>query len=248
MRNLSFKTTEEKFHGHFSQYGDIVEVKLLKRPDGKLVGCGFVQFKEVQNAARARFHVNGKEFLGRKVDCDWALAKNKFLEKRDGPQNSQVEIKEEPIDLDELNDTVATVKSEENEDESIMDVSKKEEDESSEEIKDEEEDKDELDDEDMEDKKVDSDLEEEDDDEIEDKKDIDIKPSMAKYHSNDVTEGKTVFVKNIPFTATNDDLKQCMRQFGPVYYALICFDKFTEHSKGTGFVKFVVSTLLNTNI
>lgn len=62
-----------------------------------------------------------------------------------------------------------------------------------------------------------------------------------KVISNDVTEGKTVFVKNIPFSATNNDLRQCMRQFGPVYYALICMDKLTEHSKGTGFVKFVVS-------
>ncbi|KAJ8966466.1 hypothetical protein NQ317_011453 [Molorchus minor] len=30
-----------------------------------------------------------------------------------------------------------------------------------------------------------------------------------------------------------------MSQFGRIFYALICVDKLTEHSKGTGFVKFV---------
>lgn len=61
------------------------------------------------------------------------------------------------------------------------------------------------------------------------------------FESHDVNEGKTVFIKNVPFHATNEDLKQCMLQFGPVYYALICVDRLTEHSKGTAFVKFVVS-------
>lgn len=58
--------------------------------------------------------------------------------------------------------------------------------------------------------------------------------------SNDVSEGRTVFIKNVPFSASNDDLKTCMEQFGPVIYALICIDPVTEHSKGTAFVKFQV--------
>ena len=38
----------------------------------------------------------------------------------------------------------------------------------------------------------------------------------------------------------NEDLKTCMEHFGPVYYALVCVDPLTEHSKGTAFVKFRV--------
>jgi nucleolar protein 4 len=49
-----------------------------------------------------------------------------------------------------------------------------------------------------------------------------------------------VFIKNVPFSASNDDLKTCMEQFGKVIYALICTDPVTEHSKGTAFVKFQV--------
>ncbi|XP_018324265.2 RNA-binding protein 28-like [Agrilus planipennis] len=60
----------------------------------------------------------------------------------------------------------------------------------------------------------------------------------AKFMSNDASEGKTVFIKNVPFHATNDDLARCMSQFGPFFYALICIDRLTEHSKGTAFVKF----------
>lgn len=62
--------------------------------------------------------------------------------------------------------------------------------------------------------------------------------------SNDISEGRTVFVKNVPFSANNDDLRNCMEQFGQVIYALVCTDPVTEHSKGTAFVKFQVCTVL----
>lgn len=58
--------------------------------------------------------------------------------------------------------------------------------------------------------------------------------------SDDVNEGKTVFLKNMPFSVKNDELKRYMEQFGPVCYALVCIDHLTEHSKGTAFVKFKV--------
>lgn len=58
--------------------------------------------------------------------------------------------------------------------------------------------------------------------------------------SNDVSEGKTVFLKNVPFSVKNEELKKYMEQFGPVYYALVCQDPLTEYSRGTAFVKFQV--------
>lgn len=58
--------------------------------------------------------------------------------------------------------------------------------------------------------------------------------------SNDVSEGKTIFLKNLPFSVKNDELKKCMEQFGPVFYALVCMDPLTEYSRGTAFVKFQV--------
>ena len=62
--------------------------------------------------------------------------------------------------------------------------------------------------------------------------------------SHDIDEGKTVFLKNVPFNCTNDELKAFMEEIGPVYYAVVCVDPLTEHSKGTAFVKFRVSLLI----
>jgi len=66
--------------------------------------------------------------------------------------------------------------------------------------------------------------------------------------SNDVGEGKTIFLKNIPFSVKNDELKKCMEQFGPVYYALVCVDPLTEYSRGTAFVKFQVRVVHSINV
>lgn len=48
----------------------------------------------------------------------------------------------------------------------------------------------------------------------------------------------TVFVKNLSFDSTNEDLKQCFSKFGPIVYALIVRDSVSGHSRGTGFVQF----------
>nr|CAI5832985.1 unnamed protein product [Callosobruchus analis] len=76
-------------------------------------------------------------------------------------------------------------------------------------------------------------------DDSEDYTEEDEDTNKPKRMSNDVIEGKTIFVRNVPFDASNEGLKHCMLQYGPVYYALICIDPLTEHSKGTAFVKFV---------
>ncbi|EFA01819.1 RNA-binding protein 28 [Tribolium castaneum] len=211
IRNLPFEATEENLKEHFAQFGEVQEVKVLKKEDGKLVGCGFVQFKLVQKAAKARHHLNGKPFLGREIEVDFALAKNKYKteDKKEIKEEDEVKVKEEPVDVDESQEVAEEVKSED-EAEGIGS--------------------------DSEQKKTDS----EDNEGVSDEEEEEQEPPVKKpkFESNDVTEGKTIFIKNVPFTATNDDIKQCMSQFGPLYYALICVDKYTEHSKGTAFVKF----------
>lgn len=75
---------------------------------------------------------------------------------------------------------------------------------------------------------------------------MDIKEmKYPRFESHDVSEGKTVFLKNVPFSVKNHELKKYMEQFGPVYYALVCIDSLTEYSRGTAFVKFKVIFFLN---
>ncbi|KAA1472755.1 hypothetical protein DENSPDRAFT_801527 [Dentipellis sp. KUC8613] len=51
-------------------------------------------------------------------------------------------------------------------------------------------------------------------------------------------KGTTLFVRNIPFEATNDELRLLFRTFGPLRYARITMDHETGRSRGTGFVCF----------
>ncbi|XP_072386107.1 RNA-binding protein 28 [Diabrotica undecimpunctata] len=220
VKNLSFKVTPEKLKKYFEKYGDVKSVELLKKPDGKLTGCAFVQFTLVQKATKARHYTNDQEFLGRKILVDFAKAKNKYQKEQ---QLKKVEIKNEDgtkeiIEIKEEEDDDVSVKNENLEDQVIKDESENS-----------DSDSEKSDKEDVNSDEEDNDIKEE----------KPLESARKPYLSHDVSEGKTVFVKNVPFDATNDDLKQCMRQFGHIYYALVCIDKLTEHSKGTAFVKFV---------
>lgn len=48
----------------FVKFGDISEVKLLKREDGSPLGCGFVQFAIKEHAAEAIKSCNRSDLMG----------------------------------------------------------------------------------------------------------------------------------------------------------------------------------------
>lgn len=62
--------TEAILHKHFEKYGEISEVKLLRKADGKLVGCGFIQFVKKNSAAKAILSCSGKPLLGKYPTID----------------------------------------------------------------------------------------------------------------------------------------------------------------------------------
>ena len=213
VHNLPFTTTEENLREHFQIYGDIESVNILKKPDGNLIGCAFVQYKLVQSAKMAHHYLDGKPFLEREIEVAFAIAKDKYQSnKREAKSFETVGIEGEFVkEID-----TSTVKIEDGTKESVENV-------------DDDSNSDRKDNFDDEDESLQVKCEEE-----------TKKEKRSRVFSNDVLEGKTVFVKNVPFAATNDDLKECMSQFGPTIYSLICIDQFTEHSKGTAFVKFKV--------
>ncbi|XP_051169313.1 RNA-binding protein 28-like [Leptopilina boulardi] len=242
VRNLSFKATEENIKNLFSKYGNVEDVQILKKSNGTPVGCAFVQFERVQSAAQAIHYLNLKPLLDREVVVDWAVPKSKF--------NTPKEVKHEEIDITDDKETeteigndvsVIEIKEEiESDDEEKM-IKSEDEDESS--VKSEKSDDEDAEEEEEEEDEEEEDEDDDDDDEEKDEKKFKIEEeenddSRPRRVSNDVSEGKTVFLKNVPFQAKNEDLKYCMEQFGPVFYALVCVDPLTEHSKGTAFVKF----------
>uniref|UniRef100_A0A0W0FWT2 RRM domain-containing protein n=1 Tax=Moniliophthora roreri TaxID=221103 RepID=A0A0W0FWT2_MONRR len=66
-----------------------------------------------------------------------------------------------------------------------------------------------------------------------DKDDTPAKPELPPPDA-----GTTLFVRNVPFIATEDELRTLFRSFGPLRYARITIDPETGRSRGTGFACF----------
>jgi nucleolar protein 4 len=85
-----------------------------------------------------------------------------------------------------------------------------------------------------------------DEDEDEDIEDDDEKETISLEHHRrpmkpqlpQTDTGTTLFIRNIPFIATEDELRALFRTFGALRYARITVEPGTERSRGTGFVCF----------
>lgn len=240
VRNISYKATEESFRAHFEQWGELEEVKLLKRPTGELVGCGFVQYANIFQATKALKSGNQVEFLGRPIYIDWALSKDVYQKKIQTEKKDDAVQESEVVD-DKLqtNNRKITEKCDKEED---VDMKAEEEDEPDTDIDTDDEEENSSEDYDTDNDQNESDPHSDDEDEEEPKEEEEETAKAAarkvSHKSNDVTEGCTVFIKNVSFDASDEDLKQCCERFGKLWYAIINRDPISGHSKGTGFVKF----------
>ncbi|KAH7099952.1 hypothetical protein BKA62DRAFT_268558 [Auriculariales sp. MPI-PUGE-AT-0066] len=83
----------------------------------------------------------------------------------------------------------------------------------------------------------DSDEESDDDDAIDNDRSDDEEPK-ARPQLPDTDVGTTLFIRNVPYDATEDDIRTTFRAFGTLRYARITIDKETGRSRGTGFACF----------
>uniref|UniRef100_A0A8D1KEN6 RNA-binding protein 28 n=1 Tax=Sus scrofa TaxID=9823 RepID=A0A8D1KEN6_PIG len=266
IRNLSFKCSEDDLKTVFAPFGAVLEVNIPRKPDGKMRGFAFVQFKNLLEAGKALRSMNMKEIKGRTVAVDWAVAKDKYKntqpasapgeEKRPGSENQELgqENGREEGDMEEKEGEESDDDSEEEEDDEEEEtkgpkvtkpvqiqkraVKRAAPAESSEE---------ELSDDD-------SDLEEGDsfddgeelaqsDTSTEEQEEEDIQGSKKKKKKrklpSDVNEGKTVFIRNLSFDSEEEDLGELLQQFGDLKYVRIVLHPDTEHSKGCAFAQFM---------
>lgn len=231
VRNLpwSVKTSEQLGH-LFRSFGK-VKYADLPQTKGKLKGFGFVTIRGKKNAERALEAINGKEIDGRTLAVDWAVDKTTW-----DKQQPQEKGEEDTNDDDEEDATSSK-------------------DESGDEDQDEDEDEDEDQNEDQEaggakvsrDSQLDADLEnfmknhfenlEEEDDDKDDEdeqKEVQKRPQPKRMTDNSAT----VFIRNLPFTSTDEQLQNFFGHFGKVRYARVVVDKVTEKPAGTAFVCF----------
>ncbi|XP_036963993.1 RNA-binding protein 28 [Acanthopagrus latus] len=79
IRNLSFQCSEDDLKQVCAKFGEVLEVKIPLKPDGKMRGFAFVLFKTVYQAGTALKELNLKEIKGRQVAVDWAVPKDRYL-------------------------------------------------------------------------------------------------------------------------------------------------------------------------
>ncbi|TAQ91343.1 hypothetical protein B7494_g360 [Chlorociboria aeruginascens] len=218
VRNLPWSIkTSEQLEDLFRKFGKVKHATLPKVQDTQ-AGFGFIVMRGKKNAEKALAAVNGNLVDGRTLAVDWAVEKDIWEEQKKTTEfeadvesaEEESEAKNEEESENEDDDVAAFMKN-------FGDQLEDEEDSDAEKLNGEEWD-------DEENSEAD-----ENESEIEDTK------SQKVMITDNST---TLFVRNLPFTALDHDLKEHFNQFGPVRYARVVMDHAMDRPKGTGFVCF----------
>ncbi|KAI5969490.1 NOP4 [Candida margitis] len=239
IRNLPWSCKKaDTLKNIFQRYGAVFDAYIPKKKGGQMCGFAFVIMKKRVAAERAVEESKGLKIDGREVAVDFAVEKSKWEQIKDEESEDEddeegEEKKAAAVDRSSKGDA------EEEEEEAEGGLGSDDE----EDIEKEEEDSDGDDDDDSNfdqlneintDDEVDSD-----DEDI--KIEVDGEPQEVeekpKKKSNR-QEAYSVFVRNIPYDADEESLKEHFESFGPVKYALPVVDKETGLSKGSAFVAF----------
>lgn len=66
--NLPWRTTEDELEALFTEFGPVVDVRVIQDPvTGRSRGYGFVELEGADSAQRAVSSLNGREFNGRRL-------------------------------------------------------------------------------------------------------------------------------------------------------------------------------------
>ncbi|KAL7945740.1 hypothetical protein V8C42DRAFT_321439 [Trichoderma barbatum] len=234
IRNLPWSIkTSEQLSKLFISFGK-VKFADLPQDKGKLKGFGFVTLRGRPNAEKALETINGKIVDGRTLAVDWAVDKQTW----DKQQTADGDDKEAKS-AEDKGDKKATAEDKEaganngevkNRDDQLSSDLANFMKNYMHNMEDEEDEDEEQDDEDENEDDEDMKLLDEDEEEKEPEK-----PKRELMTDN----SSTVFVRNLPFTTTDEQLQSFFGHFGKVRYARVVIDKATEKPAGTGFVCFI---------
>lgn len=225
IRNLPWSVkTPEQLAKLFQKFGKIKHSTLPKVKETQ-AGFGFVVMRGRKNAEKALAAVNGTLVDGRTVAVDWAVDKEVWEGQK---KAAEADDDEGSADDEDEGVKLSEDKKEEseNEDDDVANFMKN--------FGDQLESEDEDDDENKQDEDMDKDLDGNSEDYETESESEDEKPQKTFITDN----SSTLFVRNLPFTTLDADLKEHFSQFGPVRYARVVMDRNTDRPKGTGFVCF----------
>jgi nucleolar protein 4 len=208
VRNIPFHATAEQLRELFSRCGNVVDVTLPKRSDGKAPGFAFVQFESVLDAGKAVAELNQSKLGGRPIAVDWAVAKKKYAELTSSSAAAAGATEASGDDGDSGAEMAPTPSAESNEPDIHSDS----------------DDGDDTGDS-SDDEHVDTDA-------------SDRKPSRQALSVAEDEDGRTVFVSNVAFASTEESLREVFCKFGRLAYVRLVKDKETGASRGTAFVRF----------
>lgn len=211
VRNLPWTIKNPKqLEKLFLSYGKVKQAYIPRKSGGLMAGFGFVLMRGRPNAEKAIAGVNGKEVDGRTIAVDWAVKKEEYDQNGAGEDEDEAGVEQEDEEDDEGSDGGAHVDDDE---ESVGDDKDPEDEDDMDDDEDEDEDGD-----------MDDDMEDEEDEE-------------PKQHREE-DKSATLFIRNLPFNCTDEDLEDHFSQFGSIRYARVVMDHSTGRSRGTGFVCF----------
>lgn len=224
VRNLPWSVARpEQLVRHFQSFGKVKDVIIPRKPSGEMSGFAFVTMKGYKNAQRAMDKINGTTIDGRVVAVDWAVEKSLWTAQQQQQAQDEEGEEGEGGEGDESDEDVEIKVEDEDGDEVLDHGGGHGEDEEDEDMDDEDDNEDDdFEDEDDEDGDEDEDGEDDDGDE-------DTPPTDSTT---------TLFVRNLPYSATDDSLFAHFSRFGAVRYARTVTDPATARPRGTGFVCF----------
>lgn len=97
IKNIDKSVSHKQFHDYYSQFGNIVSLKIAEDDEGESLGYGFVLYESATEADNAIAQTNGKEFHGKEI---WA---GKFIKNRPKKaiQFNNIYVKNIPLDYSE---------------------------------------------------------------------------------------------------------------------------------------------------
>ncbi|PBP18256.1 RNA recognition domain-containing protein-containing protein [Diplocarpon rosae] len=236
IRNLPWSiNTPEKLAEMFRGYGKVKFSTLPKVKGDTQAGFGFVTMRGKKNAEKALATINGTLVDGRMVAVDWAVDKDAWETQKeagkddDSDENRGVTLKKKPKKPMEKRATEDS----ENEEDDVANFFKN----FGENLESEDEDDGPQEDEDsVEENEKGVDEETWEDQSPSDPESETEEPIRKKVLITD--NSTTLFIRNLPFTVRDAELKEHFSQFGAVRYARVVMDRSTDRPKGTGFVCF----------
>ena len=212
VRNLPWTIkTSNQLAKLFMSYGKIKQAYIPQKGPGLMAGFGFVVLRGRKNAEKALEGTNGKEVDGRTLAVDWAVSKDVYdnLLERDTTALLPTQDREQTSPLDVDVDDASKDAAAEDGDGLLNEHDHP----MASSVEGES-----------------ADLEDQDEDDV----DIEVEGGDSKPEDRSLT----LFVRNLPFTCTDEDLEDHFTRFGSTRYARIVVDPGTGRSKGTGFVCF----------